>query len=158
MRKLMRKRIVAPIAAIAVLALAGIAIAYFTASGTGSGSGSVGTDAGLTITNVSFDSPLYPGAGSVVRFTINNPSTDAAVRVSRVIADTTAGTNGITGLTGGCLAADFRFDAVTIDASIGAGSSLDAAGTIAMAETGANQDACQGQSPVLNLKVDNSGI
>lgn len=157
MRKLMRKRILVPVVAIAALAVAGIAVAYFTSSGTGSGTASVGTAGSVTITGVSFDDTLYPGGSTTVRFTVNNP-TSTDVRVGKVVADTSAGVNGITGLTGGCAEADFSFADVTVSTSIAAGRSTSATGTLSMAETGRNQDACQAQSPVLNLKVDNSGI
>ncbi|MGN6190344.1 MAG: hypothetical protein ACTHOE_15750 [Conexibacter sp.] len=158
MRKLMRKRILVPVAAIAALAVAGIAVAYFTASGTGSGTATVGSAGGVTITGVSFDSTLYPGGSTTVRFTINNSSSDTAVQVGKVIADTRAGTNGITGLPAGCSASDFTFDDVTVNDSIAAGRSAAETGTLHFANTSANQDACQGARPTLNLVVDNSGI
>jgi len=158
MRKLMRKRILVPVVAIAALAVAGVAVAYFTASGTGSGTASVGTAAGVTITGVSFDSTLYPGGSTTVRFTVNNSSSDTAVQVDKVVADTSTYTNGISGLPRGCDPADFSFGDVSVSTSIAASSSTDATGTLRLANTNANQDACQGAAPVLHLKVDNSGI
>lgn len=158
MRKLMRKRILVPVAAIAALAVAGIAVAYFTASGTGSGTASVGSAAGVTITGVTIDDALYPGGASTVRFTIRNGSSNTAVSVDKVVADTSAGTNGITDLPVGCDAADFTFDDVTVGRSIAADGSVDATGTLHMADTSANQNACQGATLTLNLKVDNSSI
>jgi len=158
MRKLMRKRILVPVVAIAAIAVAGIAVAYFTASGTGSGTATVGSAAGVTITNVSFDSTLYPGGSTTVRFTINNSSSDTAVQVDKVVADTSEGTNGISDLPPGCDASDFSFGDVTVNASIAASRSTDVTGTLRLANTNANQDACQGASPVLHLKVDNTGI
>jgi len=158
MRKLMRKRILVPVAAIAALALAGVAFAYFTASGTGSGTASVGTDSGVTIDSVTFDSTLYPGGSTNVRYTITNSSSNAPAQVGKVVADTSAGTNGVSGLPRGCSASDFSFGDVTVNAEIPAGRSLNGTGTLSFADTGANQDACKGASPVLHLKVDNSGI
>ncbi|HET6448392.1 MAG TPA: hypothetical protein VFG31_04715 [Conexibacter sp.] len=158
MRKLMRKRILVPVVALAALAVAGLAVAYFTASGTGSGTASVGTVSDVTITGVSFDSTLYPGGETVVRFTLNNTSTDAAVNVDKVVADTSRGTNGITGLPAGCDAADFSFGDVSVGASIATSSSTSSSGTLRFADSGSNQDRCQGAAPVLHLKVDNSGI
>lgn len=158
MRKLMRKRILVPVVALAALAVAGIAVAYFTASGTGSGTATVGSAAGVTITNVSFDSTLYPGGATTVRFTINNSSSDTAVKVDKVVADTSYGTTGVDGLPSGCDPADFTFGDVSVNASIAASRSTDATGTLSLANSSANQDACQGASPVLHLKVDNSGI
>ncbi len=158
MRKLMRKRILVPVAAIAALAVAGIAVAYFTASGTGSGTATVGSAAGVTISNVSFDSTLYPGSSTTVRFTVDNSSSDTAVQVDKVVADTSTYTNGISGLPDGCDPADFSFGDVSVSTSIAASRSTDSTGTLRFANTSANQDACQGARPVLHLKVDNSGI
>jgi hypothetical protein len=160
MQKLMRKRILVPVAAIAALALAGVAFAYFTASGTGSGTATVGSAAGVSIDSVSFDSTLYPGGSTTVRFTVTNSSSSTAVQVAKVVADTSAGTNGISSssLPAGCSASDFTFGDVTVNASIPAGRSVAETGTLRFADSGRNQDACQGAAPVLNLKVDNSGI
>src|SRR5690348_10563269 len=130
MQKLMRKRILVPVAAIAALALAGIAFAYFTSSGTGSGTATVGSAAGVTIDNVSFDNTLYPGGSTTVRFTITNSSRDTAVQVHDVVADTTYGTTGVDGLPAGCSAADFTFADVTVDRSVPAGGSVNATGTL----------------------------
>jgi len=158
MRKLMRKRILVPVVAIAAIAVAGIAVAYFTASGTGSGTATVGSAAGVTIENVSIDSTLYPGGSSTVRFTVRNSSSDTAVTVDKVVADTSTYANGISGLPDGCAASDFSFGDVTVNASIAADGTTDSSGTLRFADSGRNQDACQGASPVLHLKVDNSGI
>jgi hypothetical protein len=158
MQKLLRKRILVPVVAIAAIAVAGIAVAYFTASGTGSGTATVGSAAGVSIDSVSFDNTLYPGGSTTVRFTITNSSTDTAVQVDKVVADGSRGTNGVSGLPDGCDASDFSFGDVTVSSSIAANGSKDATGTLRLANTNANQDACQGASPVLHLKVDNSGI
>ena len=154
MRKLMRKRILVTVSTIAVLAFAGIAVAYFTSTGTGSGTASVGTDAGVTIDPVTISDTLYPGGSSSVEFTVNNTSTDTAAKVGKVVVDSPA----ITGLPVGCEAADFTFADVTVDTEIAAGDSVSGSGTLEMANTAVNQDACKGASPVLHLKVDNSGI
>jgi hypothetical protein len=158
MRKLMRKRILVPVVALAAIAVAGIAVAYFTASGTGSGTATVGTVSDVTITDVTLPDTLYPGGSTSVRFTIANASADTAVTVDKVVADTRYGTTGVDGLPRGCDAADFTFDAVTVSASIPASRSTTGTGTLSFANTNVNQDACQGASPVLHLKVDNSGI
>jgi len=158
MRKLMRKRFLLPLAAVAALAITGVAYAYFTSSGSGSGTATVGTDAGVTIDSVSFDSTLYPGGSTTVHFTVNNASSNTAAKVGNVVADTSAGTNGITGLPAGCSASDFTFADVSVNTEIAASGHFDGTGTLSMADTSANQDACKNASPVLHLKVDNSGI
>ncbi len=159
MRKLTRKRILMPVVAALALAIAGVAYAYFTSSGTGSGTATVGTDAGVTIDPITFDETLYPGGSTRVQITINNTSTDTAAKVGTVVADDAGGnTNGISGLTGTCSAADFNFDDVVVDTEIAAGDSTSVTGTLSMDNTELNQDDCKNAAPVLHLKVDNSGI
>ncbi|MBS1870439.1 MAG: hypothetical protein JSS99_12335 [Actinobacteria bacterium] len=158
MRKLMRKRILVPVVALAALAVAGIAVAYFTASGTGSGTGTVGADSGVTITDVTLPDTLYPGGSTAVRFTITNSSADTAVSVDKVVADTRYGTTGVDGLPVGCDASAFTFADVSVGQSIDAGRSVTASGTLRFADNGRNQDACQNGAPTLHLKVDNTAI
>ncbi len=159
MRKSIRKRIIVPIAVVAALAVAGLAAAYFTSGGTGSGTATVGSDSGVTISPVTFDNTIYPGVSTTVHFTVNNASGKTAAKVGKVVADTSGGnTNGISGLPQGCPAADFHFNDVTLNTEIAANGSTATTGTLAMDDTSVNQDACKGASPVLHLKVDNSGI
>ena len=142
---------------VAALVVAGAAIAFWTSSGTGSGTASVGTDSGLPISAVTFGNTLYPGGKSPVSFTITNSSANSAITVAQVAADTSFGTNGITGLPGGCSAADFTFPTFTVNQSIPASGTLNltvpTAGGLALANTAVNQDACKGASPVLHLKA-----
>lgn len=74
--------------------------------------------------------------------------------VGKVVQD-----GAVTGLPGSCLAADFSFGDVTLNESVAAsGNGPNHTGTLSMANTGSNQDACKNQSPVLHLKTDNSGL
>jgi hypothetical protein len=68
-----RKRVVGVIGAIAVLAIAGAAYAYFSTTGSGTGTATVGTSSVLTI-HGSTSGALYPGTTSAVTFTVDNPS------------------------------------------------------------------------------------
>ncbi len=149
MRNLMRKRILVPVVAIAALALAGIAIAYFTASGTGSGTATVGRDAGVTIENVAIADTLYPGSTSEVRFDVRNLSSSTDVRVGSVVVDEIRTSDA------GCDPADFSFDAVSVG-TVAASGTVARTGSLRMANTAVNQDACQDATITLNLKVDNS--
>ena len=159
MHSVQRKRVFVPLALILALALSAAAVAFWTASGTGSGTASVGTDAGVSITHVSFTGTLYPGASVAVSFTVNNLSANTPAKVDKVVTDTSfGGGTGITGLTGGCLPADFTFADVSVNPEIPISGSQAGSGSLAMANTAVNQDACKTQSPVLHLKVDNSGI
>ena len=142
---------------VAALIVAGAAIAFWTSTGTGSGTATVGTDSGLPISAVTFGNTLYPGGKSPVSFTITNSSANSAITVAQVAADTSFGATGVTGLPGGCLAADFTFPTFTVNQSIPAGGTLNltvpTAGGLAFANTAVNQDACKGASPVLHLKA-----
>ncbi len=130
------------------------AYAYWTASGTGQGTASVGTDNGVTIVVTNMGAALYPGGSATVTFHVQNDSTTSPVMVGKVVQD-----GAVTGLPGGCLAGDFSFGDVTLNESVAAsGNGPNHTGTLSMANTAANQDACKGQSPVLHLKTDNSGL
>ena len=149
MRKLTRKRFIIPLAAIAALAVASVAFAFFTSSGTGSGTASVGSDAGVTIDPVTITGTLYPGGPAAsVDFTVNNTSTDTAVHVAKVVVDSIDTPTD-------CPAADFSFGDVTLNADIAAGDSAPGSGSLSMANTNVNQDACKSGTVTLHLKVAN---
>lgn len=159
MQSLKRKKVLVPLIALLALAVTGAAIAYWTTSGTGSGTATVGTDTAVTITPITFSGKLYPGGSATVSFTVNNTSASAPVKIDKVIADTSGGnTNGISGLPAGCLAADFHFAPVTVNAEIAPSGTQGGTGTLSMDDTAVNQDNCKNASPVLHLKVDDSGI
>ena len=154
MHHLKNKKVLVPLVAIFAMLLTGAAVAFWTTSGGGSSTASVGTDAGVTITPITYSNSLFPGGSATVSFTVNNSSTTTAVTVASVVADTSAGTNGITGLPVGCAAADFHFANVAVGASIAASGTYAGTGTLSLDNTAVNQDACKGASPVLHLKVN----
>jgi hypothetical protein len=141
---------------IGALVVAGGAIAFWTTSGTGSGTATVGTDAGVTFSTVTYSGlPLYPGTSAGVNFTLTNASASAPVRISSVVADNAVHTNGISGLPVGCQQTDFTFPNLAVNQEIPAGGSLVlTTGTLQFANTAVNQDACENASPVLHLKVN----
>lgn len=154
-RLLKSRRAKVAVVAIAALAIAASAYAYWTSTGTGSGSASVGSSAALTITDVSIADTLVPGGSSAVSYTVTNNGT-SPVKFSDVIADTPA----ITGLPAGCDAADFTFTPGTpaSGTELAASGSTTGSGTLAFANTSANQDACKNAAPVLHLKVANGAL
>ena len=151
------RKVLVPV--IVVLALAGGAVAFWTSTGTGSGTATVGTTTPLTITPVTFTGPLYPGGTAATSsIKINNPGA-SSVQVANVVLDTSlpasgnGALSGIGGLPAGCLAADFTFNAniaspITIAAG---GSATVTTGTLSMANTAVNQDACKGATPTIYL-------
>lgn len=157
--KFTKKRVLVALAAVGVLAIVGVAAAFFTSSGTGSGTATVGTASDVTIDSVSITGDLFPGGdAATVSYTVNN-ATGKSVKVGDVVANTGAGTNGITGLPAGCSASDFTYTSDgALNTTIADGGHADGSGTLSLANSSSNQDACQGAAPTLNLKVDNSGL
>ena len=145
------KRVILPI--IAVLAVAGVAAAYFTNLGSGTGTATVGSSSSVTL-HGAVASALFPGASSTVTFTVDNPSLGAefvnTIHLASIAPD--AGHSGCsTTITGGN--PDFTMPDVTASQGFapGNGQAVTATGTLTMRETGVNQDACQGATLTLNL-------
>lgn len=163
-RRFINKRVAVVLGggALAVLG-ATAAFAFFSGSGSGSGGATVANDSGVTIAGVSFGSnQLYPAHSTPVTFTVSNPSPSVSLSVGTVIADTSKGTNGISGLTNNtaatpstCDAGSFSFAPVAITTEIAPGSSVVKTGAVYMTDATTNQDACKGQTPALNLTVQN---
>ena len=75
MRRFTRKRVVAALSLIAVLAVAGGAYAYFTSTGNGTGSGTVGAATNWGVATTTSGGPLYPGVSATdqtAQLTITN--------------------------------------------------------------------------------------
>jgi hypothetical protein len=142
--KVSRKVKVALGGAVASIAIAGAAFAYFTTTGTGTVSGAVGTSAALTITGTSATT-LYPGTTSAVSFSVNNPSTGHQYVTTIHLDSVTTGVSG-------CNPTWFTMPDVTANQDIPAGgAAIIAPGTLTMANAAANQDACKSASLTLNL-------
>ena len=74
MRRFTRKRVVAALSLIAVLAVAGGAYAYFTARARGMAAEQSACQTGYVVTDTSTPVTLYPGTGSFgITGTVNNP-------------------------------------------------------------------------------------
>ena len=151
-RKLIKnKRALTVLGAVAVLAVAGIAVAFWTASGSGSGTGTVAStnNGELTLHGVITDE-LSPGTESSVTFTADNSST------SNLQVGTIASVVSIdkTHAKAGCEASDFEIGPTVENQTIAAGAtgvSLETNGSITMVNSGANQDACKGAEISLEL-------
>jgi hypothetical protein len=145
-----KKRTVLVLGAVAVLALAGIAIAYWTTTGSGSGSGAVASSNGSVVLHGAIANDLTPGGTSPVSFTADNAnsSSEQVGTVKAVVTIDEAHAKS------GCEASDFAIadtpENQTIPAN-GSGVALTHGGTISMADTASNQDACQGATISLAL-------
>lgn len=132
-----RKVRVAVGTAVATVAIAGAAVAYFTTAGDGEGTADVGTSTELVIHGVA-PTTLYPGTTSTVSFTVDN-SLSGNQFVNTIHLDSVD-----TGVVG-CLAADFTMPDVVANQNIPSGSGIviGVSGTLTMANTAVVQDLCK---------------
>jgi hypothetical protein len=160
-RKIGKKRGVAALSVIAVLAIAGAAFAYFTSTGSGTGNAAVGNSTAFTVAQTSTSGNMYPGAGtSTLNYTVTNPSAGHQ-NLSAVVA--TVNSNSSSDITThggtdvpGCLAS--WFTAVAHPGSLpqdlaGSGTST---GTVTVTMTNTptiSQDACQGATPDITISA-----
>jgi hypothetical protein len=143
MKRMTRKGVVitGAVTALAVVG-AGAAFAYWTSSGTSTGEAAAGTTASVTIAQ-DVTPPitgLYPGGPAQdVAIDITNPN-DAAVTLANLTTTVTGTSNA------GCTAADFQVTDAWTTTAIAGGATVNypAVATIAMLNTGSDQDACKG--------------
>jgi hypothetical protein len=150
---LKHKAFVASATVCAVLVAVG-AYAYWTNGGSGSGSAATGTNAAITVTQTTVPAGLYPGgAASSLAGKFNNTN-DGPVHVNEVSATIGAITGPNITVGTPCTADDYALDGfpVTVNADIAAGTAVGAwtGGTIAMVETGVNQDGCKGATVTIS--------
>ena len=148
-----KKRSLLAITAVGVLAVAGVAFAYFTSTGSGTATATVGSASAVTIKGT-VSSNLYPGGSSPVSFTIDNPSSGAqrvgTITLASIAVDAGHSTCSKV-ITGGN--PDFAMPAVVVNKTYGSGNgqTVTPTGTLTMNDTGVSQDACQGATLTLNL-------
>jgi hypothetical protein len=150
-RKLTKnKRALTVLGVVAVLAVAGVAVAFWTASGSGSGSGSVASSNGSLVLHGTITNALTPGGSSPVSYSADNTNSSslqvgtvhAVVSIDEAHAEA------------GCKASDFSISDVVENQTIPANTSgvaLSNGGTISMTDSEENQDACKGASISLTL-------
>ena len=150
MAKLMnprRKSIAIVLAALVTLAGGGVAFAYWTSTGSGTGSATTGESAAFTITAATPEGDLAPGsAGQTVDFTVTNPG--EGVQTLTAVSVAMAGPTGTPWVPPtGCSIADYTAAITTAPPTgpIAAGASVEGTVTVTLANTGVNQDACQGE-------------
>jgi hypothetical protein len=148
------------------LAGGGAAFAYFTSSGTGTSAGTVGTASNYTVlVSAPSGGPLTPGgANETFTYTVHNTSsgsqaiTTASISVAPDATHATAGCSAAwyqvsgTGITTGNPATQTYAPAITIPAG-GTSTSAQLAFTVTLIDSGTNQDACEGDAPVVTVTV-----
>lgn len=133
---------------VAAVAVAGFAFAYWTGSGSGEGTGTVGTSATVTLTGT-IAPGLAPGTASAVTFTAANDDS-SPVQVTEVQLQSIA----VDGPHAGCDTGDMTMADVTENHAVPANATAEALpvdGSLVYANTGVNQDACQGATVTLTL-------
>jgi hypothetical protein len=153
MPRLTKKKVLAALATIGVLVLAGGAYAYFTGAGSGTATATVGTSSAVVLKGT-VAGALYPGASQTVTFTVDNPSSGSqrvgTISLTKVQAD--AGHSScLTTITGE--KPDFTMAPVAVNASYGSGNgqAVTPTGSLKMNDTGISQDGCQGATLTLTL-------
>jgi hypothetical protein len=158
--QLKRKRVFIPLGAVLSLAVAGAAFAYFTSTGSGTGSASVGSATSWTVTvSPATGGPLYPGAGSQnLAYTVTNAGSGHQSLNATTASVASSGGN-IThngSAVAGCSAA--WFTAVNNPPALpqnlaGGATSTPGSVTVTMADSGTDQNACQGSAPDITVNA-----
>jgi hypothetical protein len=158
-RKISRKRSIAALSTIAVLAVAGAAYAYFTSTGTNAGTAVVGTSSPWTVTPAAATGgPLLPGSGTeTITYTVTNASSGHQ-KLNTTTALVAAATNGDVTSAGndvpGCLASWFTVSN-TAPAAVDLAGAATTSGslTVAMSNQPTSQDSCKNASPDITINA-----
>ena len=141
-----RRKVVA--GAIALASIGVIAFAFWTGSGSGEGEGDVGTSGNVTLTGTVTDG-IAPGTSVPVSFTAAN-STDSPIMVTTVHLESVA----VDAAHSACVTADFTMPDVAQNHQVPAGATVEPLpndGSLTMANTAVNQDACKNATLTLTL-------
>jgi hypothetical protein len=145
--RITRKRRIA-LGAAALAGIAALAYAYWTGTGSGTGTGDVGTGGSVTLTGTVTDG-VAPGTSVPVSFTAAN-ATDSPIRVTTVHLESVSVDAGHSG----CNTADFSMADVTQNHQVPGNATAEPLpnnGSLAMANTAVNQDACKNATLTLTL-------
>jgi hypothetical protein len=149
-RKMITRKRSLVLGAVALLAVAGVAVAFWTASGSGSGSGTVASSNGSLVLHGSIAPGLTPGGSESVSYSADN-SNSSSLQVGTVKAVVSIDA---AHATAGCKASDFNVADTAENQTIPAkssGTALETSGTVTMTDSAENQDACKGAEVKLAL-------
>ena len=151
MRHFTKKRAVI-LGIVAAMAFSAAAVAYFTTGGSGTGSATVGTSSAALITQTNTLGALYPTTSQPVNLSIKNTGSGSQfvnqVHLDSIAAD--AGHASCDVSSSGANAA-FTMADVAVGETIAAGATVSKSGSLAMNDTGVNQDSCQGATLTLTF-------
>jgi hypothetical protein len=145
----LRPRHAIALAAAACLVAAGAAYGYWTTTGHGTGTAAVASAGDTVVLHGVAAAALTPGGTSSVSFTADNPGS-SALFVTRIHLDGVSADPAHSA----CSTADFDMPDVISSTLVPArqsGYALAGTGTLSMADTAANQDACKGATLTLAL-------
>jgi hypothetical protein len=152
LRKLTKKRYLA-LTIVAVLAITGAAIAYFSSTGSGTGQASVGTSHALSVSFGTTTGTMYPGTGtSTVPYTVTNPAGSGVQNLSATSVAMASDSNGNIldhgTAVSGCLASWFTpVDHPPAYGELADGASRSGNVTVTMADVNQSQDSCKSHTP-----------
>lgn len=145
------RRSIASLAALAVVAVTAIGASGYWTTGdsTATGSGATSTAAGIVVNQHAASTRLYPGSSVALSGDLDNSANASPVYVASVAAEVDTFSEQTDPLKPACTQADFSIDgsatvAAQIPAGVGAGSWSGL--SLAMIDSGANQDNCKGVS------------
>ena len=146
------------LATVAVLAVAGAAVAYWSGAGSGSGTGGTASStSGLVANQTTVLAPMYPGdSAQTLSGNFDNPN-EGPIYVSTVTASIASVTKAAGAPAGTCDASDFTLANATmaVNAQVPAGTGQGAwsGATIKFNNKGTNQDACKGATVNLSYAI-----
>lgn len=149
-----KRRVLIALTSLCVVAVAAVAYAYFTTTGSGTATATVGTSSPVTLKGT-VTGNLYPGSSSPVTLTVDNPSSGkqrvGTISLEKITPDAGHASCSVV-ISGGN--PDFTMADVVVNKTFasGNGQAVTPGGTLAMNDTGVNQDACQGATLTLTLK------
>jgi hypothetical protein len=142
-------RFAAFVALLAVLAISGLAFAYWTQGGSGSGTTTAGTTSAITVNQTGSPTGLYPGGPTApLAGTFTNPNPGSVKITSVTAAVRTFSSNAVDATKPNCTQADFAIggtsgaNTVPTGTGVGSWSGL----TVSLTENGLNQDNCKNVS------------
>ncbi len=147
------------LAVVAVLALTGGAIAYWTASGAGTGTGdAAGAQQALTVNQTTSLAAMYPGDSAQTLSGDFDNANPGPIRVGTVTVSIASVTKAVGAVAGTCDASDFTLAgaAMTVNAEVpnGDGQGSWSGATIKFNnKAGANQDQCKGATVSLSYST-----
>ena len=155
-----KKAVAVLVAGAIALGGAGAALAYFTSSGTGTGNATFGTSSNWSVASTApTGGALLPGTGTdTVAYTVTNSGSGYQELNGTTAALTTDVGGGVYDTTtsafvDGCQASWFTVTNTTVSGDVAGGGDLASSLTIALNDSGTDQDACQGLDPQVTISA-----